>query len=213
MIEEEHGRRPVRAMREALGIAHSAYYASLSRPESARQRTDRRLLVEIRAVYRESRQTFGALRVHAELRARGIACVKNRLSVVLDLYSRRVVGWSAQPSLSRRGLLEALTSAIRARRPAAGLVAHSDQGSQYSSDDYRALLSRHGLVASMSRRGNCLGGHTPLPTTHRPRASSPHSNPTSSEGSALPHTPKLTLRSSTTSRPSTTAVAAGLPDA
>ena len=83
------------------------------------------------------------------------------LSVVLDLYSRRVVGWSAQPSLSREGPVAALTSAIRDRRPAAGLIAHSDQGSQYTSDEYRSLLRRHGLVASMSRRGNC---HDNAPT-------------------------------------------------
>jgi hypothetical protein len=63
MIEEEHGRRPVRAMCEALDVAPSAYYAWRGRSESARERADRALLVEIRAVHRESRQTYGALRV------------------------------------------------------------------------------------------------------------------------------------------------------
>ena len=80
MIEEEHGRRPVRAVCEALGVSPSAYYAWRSRPESKREQADRRLLVEIGAVHRESRGTYGALRVHAELKARGVRCGKNRVA-------------------------------------------------------------------------------------------------------------------------------------
>ena len=224
MIEEDHGKRSVRAMCAALGVSPSGYYAWRSRSASAREVEDRRLTVEVRAVHRESRGTYGAPRVHAELRARGVACSKKRvarlmreagvtgkapgrrkrtlasaplgpvaenvldrafepeapdrvwtaditqiwtgegwlyLAVVLDLHSRRVVGWAARPSASRALVVEALTGALRSRRPAMGLVLHSDQGSQYTSHEYQTLLRRHGIVASMSRRGNC---HDNAPT-------------------------------------------------
>ena len=226
MIEEDHNRHAVRTMCAALGVSPSGYYAWRSRSASAREVGDRRLTVEIRAVHRESRGTYGAPRVHAELRARGVACSKKRvarlmreagvsgkapgrrrrtmasaplgpvaenvlgrafepeapdrswtaditqiwtaegwlyLAVVLDLHSRRVVGWAARPSASRALVVEALTGSLRSRRPAPGLVLHSDQGSQYTSHEYQTLLRRHGIVASMSRRGNCQGGHTPCP--------------------------------------------------
>lgn len=77
------------------------------------------------------------------------------LAVILDLYSRRVVGWSVSISNDTTLALAALQAAIAARRPAAGLVHHSDRGSPYASEDYRTALSRHGLVASMSRKGDC----------------------------------------------------------
>ena len=77
------------------------------------------------------------------------------LAVILDLYSRRVVGWSVSISNDTMLALAALQAAIAARRPPAGLVHHSDRGSPYASQDYRAALSRHGLVASMSRKGDC----------------------------------------------------------
>lgn len=224
MIQREEAAHSVRAMCRALGVSPSGYYAWRSRPASAREVEDRRLTVEVRAVHRESRGTYGAPRVHAELRARGVACSKKRvarlmreagvtgkapgrrrrtpasaplapvaenvldrafepsapnqawtadvtqvwtgegwlyLAVVLDLHSRRVVGWAARPSASRGLVVEALTNALRSRRPAPGLVHHSDQGSQYTSHEYQTLLRRYGLVASMSRRGNC---HDNAPT-------------------------------------------------
>ena len=77
------------------------------------------------------------------------------LAVVLDLFSRRVVGWAMAPSMPAALVCDALRMAIQARRPAAGLVAHSDRGSQYASDQYQALLTEHGFVCSMSRKGNC----------------------------------------------------------
>ena len=192
-MEEHRGSYGVRAMCEALAVSSSGYYGWRTRPESERARADRRLLVAIRAVHRESGGTYGALRVHAELKARSVTCGKNRvarlmrehgirarlpkrrpkpqaaaplspvaenvlarqfqpeapdvawvadityiptsegwlyLSVVLDLFSRRVGGWSARPSLGRELAVEALTSAVRGRRPAPGLVHHSDQGRQ-----------------------------------------------------------------------------------
>jgi transposase InsO family protein len=75
--------------------------------------------------------------------------------VVLDLFSRRVVGWSMGAHLDAQMMLDALQMAINRRRPQPGLVVHSDRGAQYASGEYRQLLAQHGFVASMSRKGNC----------------------------------------------------------
>jgi transposase InsO family protein len=77
------------------------------------------------------------------------------LAVVLDLYSRMIVGWSMQPALARHLPLATLQMALRQRQPKAGWLHHSDQGSQYASADYQQLLADHGARVSMSRRGNC----------------------------------------------------------
>ncbi|SPS02535.1 conserved hypothetical protein [Cupriavidus taiwanensis] len=77
------------------------------------------------------------------------------LAVVLDLYSRKVVGWSMAPTMQAGRVMSALTMALQQRRPAPGLVLHSDRGSQYASDEYQALLRHHHVVCSMSRKGNC----------------------------------------------------------
>lgn len=77
------------------------------------------------------------------------------LAVVLDLFSRRIVGWSMQPSLDRSIVVNALQAALSQRRPEAELLHHSDRGSQYASADFQAVLSEQGIVCSMSRRGNC----------------------------------------------------------
>jgi len=77
------------------------------------------------------------------------------LAVVLDLASRRVVGWAMDASMDAGLALGALRMALGARRPAAGLVHHSDRGVQYACAEYRALLATHGLLASMSRKGDC----------------------------------------------------------
>jgi transposase InsO family protein len=77
------------------------------------------------------------------------------LAVVLDLASRRVVGWAMQPTLDRTLALCALQMALVQRQPSPGLVHHSDRGAQYASMDYRAQLAAHGITCSMSRKGNC----------------------------------------------------------
>ena len=77
------------------------------------------------------------------------------LAVMLDLYSRRIVAWAASANNDTLLALDALRAGLRARRPAAGLVHHSDRGSPYASGEYRAALTAHGLVASMSRKGDC----------------------------------------------------------
>lgn len=77
------------------------------------------------------------------------------LAIVLDLFSRRIVGWQLSDRMKRGLAMDALRRAITLRRPPPGLIHHSDRGSQYCSDDYRRLLRDHGFVASMSGRGNC----------------------------------------------------------
>jgi putative transposase len=77
------------------------------------------------------------------------------LAVVLDLFSRRVVGWSLSQRLERGLVLDALGMALERRQPAGGMVHHSDRGSQYASQEYQQLLAAHGILSSMSRRGNC----------------------------------------------------------
>lgn len=77
------------------------------------------------------------------------------LAVVIDLRSRMVVGWSMKPTLSRELALDALLMAVWRRRPKNSVIVHSDQGSQYGSDDWMRFCRDHGLVPSMSRRGNC----------------------------------------------------------
>jgi transposase InsO family protein len=77
------------------------------------------------------------------------------LAVVMDLASRRVVGWSLDHRLERFLPLAALAMAMSMRRPERGLLHHSDRGSQYASAEYRQLLDDQGMIASMSRRGDC----------------------------------------------------------
>ena len=77
------------------------------------------------------------------------------LAVVLDLYSRTVIGWAMGPRLTVELAEGALTMALANRKPSAGLLHHSDRGSQYAATRYQQLLTAHGMTISMSRRGNC----------------------------------------------------------
>jgi transposase InsO family protein len=77
------------------------------------------------------------------------------LAIVLDLYSRAVVGWSMANHMRVELVNQALSMALGQRHPAAGLIMHTDRGSQYGADRYRQLLTRHGIQPSMSRKGNC----------------------------------------------------------
>jgi transposase InsO family protein len=76
------------------------------------------------------------------------------LAVVLDRWSRKVIGWQLSRSLQSAVAVEALQQALESRRPPAGLVHHSDRGIQYASEEYTRILSAHGIVPSMSRAGN-----------------------------------------------------------
>lgn len=216
---------PVRMMCELLAVSRSGFYAADRRkhhPPGPRARANQRLALEIRAAHLASGERYGAPKICAELRDRGVACGRHRvarlmrahewcgvcrrrfrvtttqsahgepvapnvldrrfapaaigqrdqvwaaditylwtaegwlyLAVVMDLGSRRIVGWCADATLDQSLALRALEPALRLRRPAVGLVLHSDRGVQYACAAYQALLRQHGVTCSMSRRGNC----------------------------------------------------------
>ena len=77
------------------------------------------------------------------------------LAIIIDLYSRAVVGWSMKPRMTTDIILDALMMAVWKRKPKQSVIIHSDQGSQFGSDDFARWCKEHNLVPSMSRRGNC----------------------------------------------------------
>ena len=77
------------------------------------------------------------------------------LATVIDLFSRKVVGWAMAPNMPADLVCAALNMAVRLRKPSHGLIVHSDRGSQYASGQYQALLAKQGFICSMSRKGNC----------------------------------------------------------
>lgn len=202
-----------------LGISSSGYYAWLTRPESKRAGSDRRLAAQICLFHRASRQTYGSPRIHQDLKACGEQVGENRvarlmrengvqskmakkfvittdsrntvapapdrlkrkfttalpnqawvsdttfiatrqgwlfLAIVLDLYSRQVIGWSMGESNNTALVQEALLMAIGRRGKPSRTIVHSDQGSTYASVAYRQLLQDNQLLCSMSRKGECL---------------------------------------------------------
>ena len=204
-------------MCHVLEVSTSGYYAWRRWPTVSKQE-DERLLVEIKAIYAETKRRYGSPRIHRKLRERGICCGQKRvarlmcehglrarrrrhfkvttdsrhalpvaenvlarrfevkvpnarwaadityiwthqgwlyLAVVMDLFSRRIVGWSMQQTMERQLVISALEMALRARRPPPGLLHHSDRGSQYASLDYQDRLRQAGCTCSMSRTGNC----------------------------------------------------------
>lgn len=209
----------VEAMCRLLGVCKSGFYASQSRPLSARRMRQDKLLVEIKAVHTRSRRIYGSPRVFQELREQGeivcentVARLMNRAAIrskivkrfvpkttdsrhahpvaenvldqafdakrpnrkwvtdityieteegflylagVLDLHSRKVVGWSMADHLRTELVEDALKMAMARRNPEAGVLHHSDRGSQYACGDYQELLVRGGFIGSMSRTGNC----------------------------------------------------------
>lgn len=217
-IEEHLRAYPVRLMCRVLEVSPSGYYAWRSRSGSRRSREDRRLKVLIRALHRQSRQSYGAPRIHLDLVEQGERCGRHRvarlmreaglqgarrrryrattdsqhtypvapnhlaqrftvsrtdkvwladltylptregwlyLAAVMDLASRRIVGWSTSERIDQKLVLEALDRALVTRRPAPGLLHHSDRGAQYAAHRYQRRLVAAGLVSSMSRKGNC----------------------------------------------------------
>jgi len=216
---QEHDRRyPIRLMCRALAVSPAGYYAWRTRPESHRSVRNRALLLTIRVIHQESRETYGSPsiwdallkqghdvgehRVARLMRVEGIraktvkkwraptqanprlpvaantldrqftVAAPNRvwagdltyvwttegwlyLAVILDLYSRRVVGWAMSHRLTVELAEQALTMALTNRTPTAGLLHHSDRGSQYAATSYQHVLAAHGITASMSRKGNC----------------------------------------------------------
>ena len=220
-IARHQGKFDVRLMCRVLAVSASGFYAAQRRAPSARAVRDQYLRLQVRTAHERSDRTYGAPRVHRELRAQGHRVARKRvarlmredgllvhrrrrrvvrttdsahahpvapnrlarrfnvtgvrldqvwvsdltyvptregwlyLAIVLDLASRRVVGWAMRETLEGDLATSALRMALAARHPAPGLLHHSDRGSQYASDDYRALLAEHRCVVSMSRRGDC----------------------------------------------------------
>ncbi len=74
----------------------------------------------------------------------------------MELYSRKIVGWAIEKRLTKDLVIKALKMAIGNRRPGSGLLMHSDRGSQYASFEYQSLLKKHGMICSMSRKGDCF---------------------------------------------------------
>ena len=219
LIDAEKAHHPVSRLCRVLGVSRAGYYAWTTRGPSVTVRKDAALTELIRQVHQRSRGTYGAPRIHAELRLdHGIAVGRKRvarlmraagligchrrrrhgltrrdpqamsapdlvgrcftatapdrvwtadityiptwsgwlyLAVVLDVFSRRVVGWAMAEHLRTELVLDALDMAIWNRRPAEGLVHHSDQGCQYTSLAFGRRLRQAGLVASMGSVGDC----------------------------------------------------------
>jgi putative transposase len=201
-----------------LGVSRSGYYAYLSRPESIRNRSNIKLLYQIKEVFEKSKQRYGFRRIRAELNSQGMQCSKERvrrlmkkhnitarikkkykrttdsnhklpvalnlvnmmfnpvianrywtsdityiwtsegwlyLCVVIDLWSRRVIGWKTGRFMDESLVTEAVSKAISIRKPDRGLKLHSDRGSQYASIKLRNMLKENNISQSMSSKGNC----------------------------------------------------------
>jgi putative transposase len=209
---------PIAAMCRVLEVSTSGYYAWLVREPSARAQEDAVLSAEVRAIHNESRATYGAPRVLAELRARDVHVSRKRvarlmraeglegvsrrrrkwvttvrapssrpapdlvervfeaeapnrlwvadityiptlagflfLAVVVDVFSRKVVGWSMENHMRTSLVLDALDMAIEQRKPE-GVIHHSDQGSQYTSVAFGKRCKEAGVRSSMGSRGDC----------------------------------------------------------
>jgi transposase InsO family protein len=217
---EQASRRNVKRACELMEVSRSAYYQHARGEQSQRDRVDQTLTEQILAVHEQSKGTYGAPRVHAELvdaglrhgrkrvarlmRAAGLhgrcprrwrattiadpvasvrpdlvqrdfatdpAAINTRwcgdityintwqgwlyLATVIDLASRKVVGWAVADYLRTDLVDAALIDALTRRRPASGLIFHSDRGCQYISAQHARLAARHGVRLSVGRRGQC----------------------------------------------------------
>jgi putative transposase len=218
-VAAEKANYPVSLLCRMLGVSRSGFHAWQRRPPSERERADSWLLERIGEIHVESRQTYGARRVHRALRHRGVRVGRKRverlmrrngisglvprrfrrttirvpgvrvaddlverafrpaapnrlwcadikyvrtwqgwlyLGAVMDCYSRRIVGWSMRPDLEAELVVDALEMAIARRQPQAGLVHHSDQGSQYVSLRFGERCREIGIHRSMGSKGDCF---------------------------------------------------------
>lgn len=219
-IDAEKASYPVSALCRVLRVSRSGYYEWKNRPPSNRDRENATLTERIREIHQRSRETYGYLRVHAELRALGVRCNRKRvarlmrkdglrgcmrgrrrkhttrqdplaipapdlvgrnfcapapdrlwtadvtylptdegflyLAFILDVYSRKVVGWSMAGHLRTELVAAALEMATIRRNPSAGLIHHSDRGAHYTALSFGKKLEQAGIVPSMSRVGSAL---------------------------------------------------------
>lgn len=217
-VEAEKANHPVTLLCRLLDVSRSGYYAWRERPASARAQCNLALTDRIRTIHERSRSTYGAPRIHAELRYEGVCWSRKRvarllrlaglqgchrrkgprttrrspemapapdfvrrdfaasapdrlwvaditdvptwagflyLAVVLDAYSRRIVGWAMAEHMRTELVIEAVEMALWRRRPN-GVIHHSDQGSQYTSLAFGRRLREAGMTASMGSRGDCF---------------------------------------------------------
>jgi transposase InsO family protein len=171
VIHEEsrriYGSPRIHATLQHRGIACGRHrVARLMRDEGIRSNTKRRFRSiatkreETPAAPNRLERRFTAARPN-RVWASDITIVKTaegwlHLAIVLDLFSRKVVGWAMSTAVTQTLALEALQMAFATRRPKPGLLHHSDRGGQYLSAAYQHLLDEHGAICSMSRPGNCL---------------------------------------------------------
>ena len=216
-IEREKASYPIALLCRVLGVSSSGFHAWRERPLAPRRVADNALCAWIARIHAASRETYGAPRIHAELRAEGAHIAKKRVArlmrelglegayrrkyrrttiadqsaaaapdlvrrdfhatrpdqlwvadityvrtwqgwlyvaVVVDTYSRRVVGWSMRDDLRAELVVDALEMAVWRRQPPAGLVHHSDRGSQYTSWAIGRTLRESGILQSMGSRGD-----------------------------------------------------------
>ena len=217
-VAKHRGTWPVRWLCEALGVSRSGFHGWLTRPRSARARSDEELTTKVRASFVASSRTYGARRVWHDILADGGACGLHRIerlmrtqalrarprrrglpadtgtraigalaanvldrqftvqapnqkwvadftyiwtaegwlyvACVLDLFSRRVVGWSMSATMTAQLVTDALVMAIWRRGKLDALLHHSDRGSQYTAEPFQKLMADHGVTCSMSRSGN-----------------------------------------------------------
>jgi putative transposase len=146
---------PVAWLCEAMGVSRSGFHAWLNRSPSARSRSDEKVGQQVKASFLGSDRTYGARRVWRDLLADGVECGLHRIErSVIDLFSRRVVGWSMSASMTAQLVADALLMAVWRRGEPGALMHHSDRGSQYASEQFQRLMADSGIVCSMSRSGN-----------------------------------------------------------
>lgn len=222
-IEKNRRSHDILQLCDLLGVSRSGYYAWRSRPLSQRRQHDIQLMKAIKELHQGYRRTYGAARLHKEMRQRGYSCSRRRVNrlmremgikasvtglyawrpgqhefytstgnqlkkmdtptqsgeqwvsdftyirtrsgwiyhaVVLDLYSRKVVGWSFSKKRNAELTKSALRMALNRNGPKTGCLFHSDQGIEYAAHEFRDALADAGLVRSMSRKGNPLDNAT-----------------------------------------------------
>ncbi len=210
----------VAALCQTLDVSRAGYYAWKQGCRSSRAEEDRRLMPQVRSVFREHKRRYGARRIARELSSRGTSCGTHRvgrlmremglkaiqpksfrprttdsrhrlgyspnlllngpppggvnrvwvgdityvplsgngflyLALLMDLYSRRIIGWELGANMKEPLILSALRFAIAGRQPGVDLIHHTDRGGQYAGNEYRRVMARARMWQSMSRADNC----------------------------------------------------------
>ncbi len=173
-IEAHIDSYPISTMCELLVVSHSGFYAARSRAPSARAVEQAQIVAEIRRAQTRHRGRYGRRHPVAPnvLERDFEATAPNQkwladltyiptdegwlyLALVLDLFSRKLVGWAMSETMPQELTLAALWVALGWRDPGPGLLHHSDRGSQYAAGNYRKVLRARGITVSMSRKGDC----------------------------------------------------------